>query len=359
MFLKSEHIDAVKTMADVHNVPYAFLAAVVEVESGGKIFADVNGTAQPLIRFEGHYFDRLVPRHLQAAARQQGLASPKVGGVKNPRSQAARYLMLGRAMKLDAEAAISSCSWGIGQVMGSHWKRLGFSSAAALKARAQSGFDGQLDLMMRYVQRFDLLDEMQRGDIHGFARGYNGPLYAKWGYHTKIEAAIKRHKGGTVSKANGMLRMGSKGQKVRELQILLNRAGFSVVVDGDFGRATKDAVKSFQSSKRLEVDGVVGAQTMKALMLYRQGSDEALGEVKAADTSEVKQAAAPAGFAALLVGVRDELATVAGALTDTGSETAETIANVILAGGALIGVALAAYAMWGLIKRNKTTGLQA
>ncbi|WP_353937449.1 N-acetylmuramidase domain-containing protein [Mesorhizobium liriopis] len=29
--------------------------------------------------------------------------------------------MLDRAMKIDAEAAISSVSWGVGHVMGAHW----------------------------------------------------------------------------------------------------------------------------------------------------------------------------------------------------------------------------------------------
>ncbi len=36
----------------------AALLAVADVESGGKAFARVNGRNEPLIRFEGHYFDR-------------------------------------------------------------------------------------------------------------------------------------------------------------------------------------------------------------------------------------------------------------------------------------------------------------
>jgi len=36
----------------------AALAAVVEVESGGRVQALVEGKPEPLIRFEGHYFDR-------------------------------------------------------------------------------------------------------------------------------------------------------------------------------------------------------------------------------------------------------------------------------------------------------------
>ena len=43
------------------NVEPTALMAIVEVESGGRIFARVAGRHEPLIRFEGHYFDRLLP----------------------------------------------------------------------------------------------------------------------------------------------------------------------------------------------------------------------------------------------------------------------------------------------------------
>ncbi len=51
------------------------------------------------------------------------------------------------------------------------------------------------------------------------------------------------------------------------LQRRLNALGSSLVVDGLFGPKTLAAVKKFQSSKRLKVDGVVGPITRKALGL--------------------------------------------------------------------------------------------
>ncbi|MGW4465100.1 peptidoglycan-binding domain-containing protein [Micromonospora sp. NPDC004704] len=62
-----------------------------------------------------------------------------------------------------------------------------------------------------------------------------------------------------------VLRKGSEGSDVRELQTLANRLGAKLTVDGDFGSKTDTWVRSFQKSHRLTVDGAVGAQTVAAL----------------------------------------------------------------------------------------------
>ena len=65
------------------NVEPTALMAIVEVESGGRIFARVAGRHEPLIRFEGHYFDRLLPASARERAVKSGLASPKAGKIAN------------------------------------------------------------------------------------------------------------------------------------------------------------------------------------------------------------------------------------------------------------------------------------
>lgn len=64
-----------------------------------------------------------------------------------------------------------------------------------------------------------------------------------------------------------VLKSGSAGEAVRELQQMLNAAGASpkLRVDGDFGANTDNAVRSFQKRFGLVVDGKAGSQTMKAL----------------------------------------------------------------------------------------------
>lgn len=60
------------------------------------------------------------------------------------------------------------------------------------------------------------------------------------------------------------LRRGSKGDDVRTVQRALGFTGSDV--DGDFGPKTERAVRAFQASKGLQVDGVVGKNTWAALL---------------------------------------------------------------------------------------------
>jgi hypothetical protein len=66
-----------------------------------------------------------------------------------------------------------------------------------------------------------------------------------------------------VSKASPILRIGSKGPLVEALQRAL---GFKdAAVDGDFGPKTENALRSFQKSAGLVVDGVAGKYTVEAV----------------------------------------------------------------------------------------------
>ena len=56
-----------------------------------------------------------------------------------------------------------------------------------------------------------------------------------------------------------------KTSGIKEIQAMLNTHGYAVRVDGVFGFETTAAVKAFQKSKGLEVDGVVGPMTIAAL----------------------------------------------------------------------------------------------
>lgn len=62
------------------------------------------------------------------------------------------------------------------------------------------------------------------------------------------------------------LRTGDFGQDVSDIQASLADRGYDVVIDGDFGPATSEAVKAFQKANGLEADGLVGPSTYRALM---------------------------------------------------------------------------------------------
>ena len=248
-------------------VEAAALAAVADVESGLAAHVIVDGRTEPLIRFEGQYFDRRLAGAAREEARRHGLASPQAGAVKNPAAQAARWRLLSRAAAINRKAAYESTSWGMGQVMGAHWSWLGYANVDALVAEARNGAAGQLRLMARYIDKAGLADALRRRDWAAFARGYNGPGYAKNGYDGKLARAYARHAaaGGTAAPAPTVLRRGSRGEAVRALQTALTAAGYALDADGAFGPATERAVEAFQARNGLAVDGIVGPATMAAL----------------------------------------------------------------------------------------------
>ena len=63
---------------------------------------------------------------------------------------------------------------------------------------------------------------------------------------------------------------GDKLPAVAVAQMLLNRNGASLSVDGNFGKNTKSAVQQFQSQKLLGSDGVIGRQTWPRLVAHDQ-----------------------------------------------------------------------------------------
>lgn len=118
----------------------------------------------------------------------------------------------------------------------------------------------------QYCDSDDIVELTRR--ING---GKNG-LDDRRALTAKAKTAVARIEGfvlaGEAPPSNGrpVLRRGSKGDAVGDLQRLLQKLAFMVAVDDDFGAGTEVAVAAFQMQQRLEpVDGIVGNDTWTAL----------------------------------------------------------------------------------------------
>ncbi len=172
------------------------LRAVIDVEGRDNGFND-DGT--PTILFERHVFYERLGEHYYYTVRRRAMKErsdlcwPKPtlpGGYGLYREQTKR---LDDAANYHRDSALEACSWGVGQVMGYWWKELGYDSLQDFINNMYESEAKQLEAMCRYIEHFGLSDELQRGDWHGFAKGYNGPGYAKHNYHGRLEAAEAKY----------------------------------------------------------------------------------------------------------------------------------------------------------------------
>lgn len=248
--MNNDVIDEVRKQAKTHNIEVEAALAVFDVESAGVAFWNVDGKMLPAIRWEGHYFyARLNDKAVRDAAEKAGLASPRAGGVPNPNSNSGRYALLERAKGINANAALESVSWGLGQVMGANWRSLGYSSVQAL-VDASMTLAGQVDMMFRFINTNHLSDEMNTHNWRAFEKVYNGPK-AK-GYAKKMAIAYDKYKNHRIP----------DDDEIILLQKMLNALGdYKLKMDGVYGNDTKAAVRDFQLKNNLMVDGIYGPIT--------------------------------------------------------------------------------------------------
>lgn len=184
------------------DVPLASIYAVNEVESKGKGFLD-NG--KPVILFERHIMFRQLatPRHegddpaelkrhaTQLAIASPALVNPKAGGYVGGTAEHQRLAM---ARMIDDTAALESASWGGFQIMGFHWKRLGYSSVQDFVAAMSAGESQQFDAFVRFIETdLALHKALKARKWADFAKLYNGPDYQRNLYDVKLQRAYERH----------------------------------------------------------------------------------------------------------------------------------------------------------------------
>lgn len=187
--------EQIKDLANKHGIEYAGLKAVVEVEASGKGFiGDV-----PKILYEPHIMYRLLTKKNYITIRNNlmkahpNLCYPRWGTYKYG-AESIQHRRLEVASQFNRDTALESCSWGLGQVMGFHWKSLGYESLQAFINDMYESEAKQLEAMIRFIKVNGLLLALKNKDWVKFARGYNGSGYAKNKYHIKLANAYAKHK---------------------------------------------------------------------------------------------------------------------------------------------------------------------
>ena len=183
-------------------VELAVVYAVNEVESSGEGFL-ANG--RPKILFERHVMhERLaLPRSEdddQVALRQRAdelalrypsVVNSKPGGYVGG---AGEHQRLALARMIDSHCANESASWGAFQIMGYHALRLGYASVDEFVQLVSQDENQQFEAFIRFIEADSNLHKALKGKKWAaFAKGYNGPAYARNLYDVKLKRAYEQH----------------------------------------------------------------------------------------------------------------------------------------------------------------------
>lgn len=184
-----------KHAAELLGVEVAAIKAVLEVETGNK--GGFLAVGKPTILFEGHIFwSQLKNRGIDPAKHQKGnedILYPKwtkthyQGGLKE-------YDRLERARAIHREAADSSASWGLAQIMGFNYQVSGCKSISEFVEMMTESEGKQLELFVRFIKGNRWDGYLRNLDWKEFARHYNGSGYAQNQYDKRLEKAYAKYK---------------------------------------------------------------------------------------------------------------------------------------------------------------------
>jgi hypothetical protein len=165
-------------------VDYPAIVAIVAVESRGQGFLP---SGRPTILYERHIMRRRLAR--KGAVTQhlpEDIVSATPGGYLGGEREWGRLL---RAQAIDWVSAVESASWGLFQVMGFHWQRLGYASAQEWFDLMHRGETHHQEAFARFLEADPvLLQALRDHRWQAVAHRYNGPNYAINRYDERLAA---------------------------------------------------------------------------------------------------------------------------------------------------------------------------
>jgi len=181
-----------KMIADRLGASVRQVAAFAAVESAGGGWDD-SGLLKCL--WERHYLWRRVRVAVPF------LSDPKPGGYTTDADRDgindSWEKLADASLRFGAEAAFECASFGKFQIMGAHWKKLGYPSAVDFVWHLSRSEFAHYEAFARYIETFGLVEALRAvngnpENARAIAKGYNGKHYWKQGYHEKIAAHWRR-----------------------------------------------------------------------------------------------------------------------------------------------------------------------
>lgn len=158
-------------------IPVVNIKKIVKVESGGTGFDKTNGKI--IIQFEPSWFKRKAP-----------YTPSGKWSLNKVERQVQEWTAFNDAFSKNPNAAMESTSIGLMQVMGFHYKLLGFKAVDEMWDYAKKSEKNQLRLGLLFIKsNKKMFNALVSGDWNTFAYYYNGSQYKKFNYAERLEKA--------------------------------------------------------------------------------------------------------------------------------------------------------------------------
>lgn len=157
----------IKEIVDDLKLPFekSALMAFIDVETGGEGFD--KSTGKILIQFEPAWFRR-----------KCSYAPSGAWSVNKVEKQSKEWIAFNNAFSINPTAAMESTSIGLGQIMGFHYKRLGYSDVGSMWDHAKTGLYAQVEQLVKFITSdIRLLKAIKEHNWHLCAVYYNGAGY--------------------------------------------------------------------------------------------------------------------------------------------------------------------------------------
>lgn len=184
-----ELIPLIKKNAAEFKIESAAIASFIETETGGKAF---NVDGKIIIQFEPSWFRKQAP-----------YAPSGAWSLNKVEVQSKEWIAFNSAFAISPNTAMMSTSIGLGQILGLHYKRLGYKTVGEMWDDAKTGVDRQIWQICKFIATdIKLQSCLLAHDWDGVATIYNGASYKKmaivWGrvpYDKTMAIAYAKYKG--------------------------------------------------------------------------------------------------------------------------------------------------------------------
>ena len=177
-----------RIVASELGVEVAAIKAVVQIEAGTRM-QGFWAPGVPVINFDRTMYNKFRAK----AVNKSGNKGEKVpAGLSGYALQ--EWTQLVNARRVNAQGANLGTFWGMFQIGGFNYKQCGCETIDEFVRLMSYSELEQLELFAALVTNSGMLPDLKNKNWAGFARKYNGPNYARRGYHTKMANAYRKFK---------------------------------------------------------------------------------------------------------------------------------------------------------------------